>query len=88
MQQGRSNHAPRSGVQDSGHEAAPPQLGEPPIMWDHLPVHNMISLQRAAAYKRMGQQAAELLAQGYAVEADRILDQMIDRKLQWEQEKW
>jgi predicted kinase len=57
-------------------------------MWDHLPVHNMISLQRAAAYKRMGQRAAELLAEGYAVEADRILDEMIERKRQWEQEKW
>jgi hypothetical protein len=57
-------------------------------MWDHLPAHNMISLQRVAAYKRMGQEAAAMLAQGYAVEADRILDEMIERKRQWEQEKW
>ena len=48
----------------------------------------MIGLQRAAAYKRMGLAAAEMLAQGYAVEADRILDEMIERKRQWEQEKW
>jgi hypothetical protein len=57
-------------------------------MWDHLPVHNMIAIQRAAAFKRMGQAAADLLAEGYAAEADRILDQMIERRRQWEQEKW
>jgi hypothetical protein len=57
-------------------------------MWDHLPVHNMIALQRAAAYKRMGQEAAAMLAEGYAVEADRILDLMIERKRQWEEDKW
>ena len=57
-------------------------------MWDHLPAHNMIDLQRAAAYKRMGQEAAELLAAGYAVEADRVLDEMIERKRQWDLERW
>jgi hypothetical protein len=57
-------------------------------MWDHLPAHNMIALQRAAAYKRMGQEAAELLAQGYALEADRVLDEMIECRRRWEQEKW
>lgn len=55
-------------------------------MWDHMPVENLISLQRLAALKKMGQEAARLLAEGYTVEADRVLDEMIERKRSWEQE--
>lgn len=56
-------------------------------MWDHLPIQNMIDLQRAAAYKRMGEHARELLAEGYAVDADRVLDEMAARRQSWLDER-
>jgi hypothetical protein len=55
-------------------------------MWDHIPVSNLIWLQRAAALKKMGQEARELYLQGYAVDADRILDEMNARKRRWRDE--
>lgn len=55
-------------------------------LWDHLPVRNLIHLQRIAAWQKMGEQAQELLAEGYAVEADRILDEMAERKRRWDEE--
>ncbi len=48
---------------------------------------NMIDLQRAIALKMMGQRARELLCEGYPVEADRILDEMIERRDLMEREK-
>jgi hypothetical protein len=55
-------------------------------MWSHLPVHNLIWLQRIAALKKMGQEARELLEQGYAVDADRVLDEMNARRERWRDE--
>lgn len=44
---------------------------------------NLIDLQRQAALGYMGEQARMLLAEGYAVEADQILDDMIARRASW-----
>jgi len=52
-------------------------------MWDRLPVQNLIDLQRMAAIEQMGQKAKDLLAEGYPVEADKVLDEMIERKRSW-----
>ena len=41
---------------------------------------NIIDLQRAIAFKIMGQRARALMLQGYEVEANRILDAMIERR--------
>lgn len=45
---------------------------------------NIISLQRAIAINQMGKEAKELLNEGYPVEADRVLDEIIERKIMWE----
>jgi predicted kinase len=55
-------------------------------MWDHLPVSNLINLQRAAAWKTMGEEARRLLAEGYPVDADRVLDEMAERRRAWRAE--
>lgn len=41
---------------------------------------NLIDLQRAAAFRAMGMRAKELLEEGYGVDADRVLDEMIYRR--------
>jgi hypothetical protein len=55
-------------------------------MWDHIPVTNLIWLQRIAALKKMGQEAHELFQEGYAVDADRVLDEMNARRERWRDE--
>lgn len=55
-------------------------------MWDHLPVRNLIDMQRMAAWKQMGERARALLAEGYPVDADRVLDEMAERKRAWDRE--
>jgi hypothetical protein len=54
---------------------------------DRPPVQNMIDLQRACAYKTMGEQARQALKDGYPQDADRILDEMAERRRAWEQER-
>lgn len=44
---------------------------------------NLIDLQRQHAVTIMGDQARRLLAEGYAVEADRVLDELADRIRAW-----
>lgn len=56
-------------------------------MWSHLTPKNLIDLQREAAVTRMGEEARDLLAAGYAVEADRVLDSIGERMRSWEQER-
>jgi predicted kinase len=56
-------------------------------MWNHLPVRNLIDMQRRAALEQMGEQARLLLAEGYAVDADRVLDEMNERKRAWMEER-
>lgn len=53
-------------------------------LWNHLPIGNLIDYQRRAALETMWQEARTLLADGYAVEADRVLDEMAERRRQWE----
>ena len=52
-------------------------------MWSHLPVRDLIDLQRKAAIDEMGERARRLLAEGYAVDADRVLDEMAERIRGW-----
>jgi hypothetical protein len=52
-------------------------------LWNHLPVRSLIDIQRRAALEQMGEQARLLLAEGYAVDADRVLDEMNERRRQW-----
>jgi hypothetical protein len=53
-------------------------------MADH---RNLLALQRTTALAMMGQQAKKALDEGYPAEADRILDEMIERKRAWESEE-
>ena len=55
-------------------------------MWAYLPVGTLIDMQRAAAWEKMGEEARRLLAEGYAVDADRVLDEMIERRQGWDAE--
>jgi hypothetical protein len=55
-------------------------------MWDHLSARNLVALQRIAALRVMGEEARRLLEEGYAVDADRLLDEMAERKRAWQEE--
>jgi predicted kinase len=52
-------------------------------MWDFLPVRSLIDRQRTAAFQELGQRARRLLAEGYPVDADRVLDEMVERRRGW-----
>lgn len=52
-------------------------------LWNHLPVRSLIDMQRQAALTEMGERARRLLAEGYGVDADRVLDEMVDRERSW-----
>jgi hypothetical protein len=56
-------------------------------MWDLDHSRNLIDMQRKAALDYMGYQAKELLAEGYLVEADRVLDEMSARREGWRRER-
>jgi hypothetical protein len=55
-------------------------------MWSHLTPRNLLDAQRHAALEQMGEQARSLLQEGYAVDADRVLDEMNDRQRSWGEE--
>lgn len=55
-------------------------------MWDHLTPRNLIDAQRDMTVREMGERAAALYEEGYAVEADRVLDEMNERREAWNQE--
>jgi len=57
-------------------------------MFNHLPVRNLIGLQRVVAWKRMGEHARELLSEGYGVDADRVLDEMVRLRAEWSSDRW
>jgi hypothetical protein len=73
----------RSRSKSSG--LVPPPSGGSEV-WSHLPVRSLIGLQRDAAVAQMGEEARALLAAGYAVDADRVLDGIADRIRSWEEE--
>lgn len=52
-------------------------------MWAYLTPANLIDIQRACALREMGLRARALLAEGYAADADRILDDLNDRMADW-----
>jgi hypothetical protein len=52
-------------------------------VWDHLPARSLIDLQRIAALEKMGQEASRLYIEGYLVDADRVLDEINERKRSW-----
>lgn len=56
-------------------------------MWSHIPARSLIDFQRAAALEQMGERARSLLAEGYAVEADRVLDEMAERRRGWSDDR-
>jgi hypothetical protein len=56
-------------------------------MWDFITPRNLIDWQREAAFKEMGQRARKLLAEGYASEADSLLDEMAARRQEWQREQ-
>lgn len=55
-------------------------------MWDLISPRNLIHWQRKAALNSMGQQARALLAEGYAVDADVVLDEMTARRNAWQRD--
>lgn len=52
-------------------------------MWAHLPIRSLIDLQRRAAVVEMGEKARRLRAEGYDVDADRVLDELGERIRSW-----
>lgn len=54
------------------------------MMWSYLGARNLITLQRQAALRAMQDECRQLLADGYPVEADRVLDEMVERKREWQ----
>lgn len=52
-------------------------------MWSHLPARSLVDRQRQAALAEMGERARQLLADGYGVDADRVLDEMLERERSW-----
>lgn len=45
-------------------------------MWDYITPRNLADWQRESTLKLMGEEAKQLLAEGYEVDANRILDEM------------
>ena len=56
-------------------------------MWDHLTPRNLLDWQRDAALNTMGHQARAFLRDGYPVDADRVLDEMNERRESWRRER-
>lgn len=54
-------------------------------MWDWITPRTLIDFQRSAAIEQMIQEAAGLYAEGYDTDADRVLDEMTERRRAWEQ---
>jgi len=45
--------------------------------------YNLIGLQRAVAVKSATREAQQLLREGYAVDADRVIDSIAERVAAW-----
>jgi very-short-patch-repair endonuclease len=56
-------------------------------MWSHLPVRNLIDMQRQATVQAMGVEIVRLYDEGYRVDADRLLDELGERLRGWREEK-
>lgn len=56
-------------------------------MWSDLPVRNLVSMQRQAAIAQVGREVKRLHEEGYAVEADKLLEQLHERIQIWRAEE-
>jgi very-short-patch-repair endonuclease len=54
-------------------------------MWSHLTPANLLDFQRRAAFESLGERVLRLHREGYGVDADRVLDEMLERRREWEQ---
>jgi very-short-patch-repair endonuclease len=54
-------------------------------MWDFLTPAALIDFQRRAAFESLGERVLRLHREGYGVDADRVLDEMLERRREWEQ---
>jgi very-short-patch-repair endonuclease len=54
-------------------------------VWSFLTPRHLVSLQREAALKSLGERVLRLHLEGYRVDADRVLDEMLERRREWEQ---
>ncbi len=75
-----------------GHAAVPDPRSGPQLMlmWDHLTARSLVDLQRRAALASMQEELLRLHREGYSVEADRVLDALIERQRSWKvtQPEW
>jgi hypothetical protein len=55
------------------------------VMWDFVTPANLMDFQREAALKSLGERVLQLHREGYRVDADRVLDEMLERRRGWEQ---
>jgi hypothetical protein len=53
-------------------------------VWSYLTPRNLLDFQREAALRAMQDECRRLLADGYAVDADRLLDEIAERRRQWQ----
>lgn len=56
-------------------------------MFNHIGPQNLIHLQRSMALKLMGLEVKRLYDEGYPVDADRMLDEMNERRRSWDAEE-
>jgi hypothetical protein len=54
-------------------------------MWAHLTPANLLDFQRRTAWESLGERVLRLHREGYGVDADRLLDEMLERRREWEQ---
>jgi hypothetical protein len=54
-------------------------------MWSFVSPANLMDFQRRALLESMGETARQLLLEGYVADADRVLDEMLQRQLEWDQ---
>jgi hypothetical protein len=54
-------------------------------MWNFVTPANLVDFQRRAAFESLGERVLRLHLEGYGVDRDRVLDEMLERRREWEQ---
>jgi hypothetical protein len=54
-------------------------------MWSFVTPANLLDFQRRTAWESLGERVLRLHLEGYRVDADRLLDEMLERRREWEQ---
>jgi hypothetical protein len=54
-------------------------------MWNFVTPANLVDFQRRAALESLGERVLRPHLEGYWVDADRLLDEMLERRREWEQ---